>query len=258
MRIPGLPQFSLRDLSGHEELAYFEPNAEGASRLVLRLVEGQELEDEARLREQMTSSARDRLVAGLYQRCFGDQVCSRVACPTCEREIEIEFSLTAYLESLGRGSVPKLDESFASETGLWSTASGARFRTPTVADEFSVRELSGVEARRQLVSACVLESGGESAESLEERISRLSQLVCGDIETLCAHCESPSQIGFDICEFFMKSLTSERPLLLREVHCLARSYGWALREILDLPRASRRQLVHLVLAELDPELREVA
>lgn len=258
MGISGATRFFLRDLTGHEELASFELSAEGATQLILRLVTQKGQEGETWWRRHLSSQDRDHLIVQLYQRCFGDQVQSRVGCPSCEREVELAFSLQDYVDSLLQGRVPAEDETWDQESACWTTTRGARFRLPHLLDELQLRQEGPTSDHLSLARLCVMEQGGESLEEIEARILRLSPWIAGELSAQCAHCSATCPVTFDVCEFFLAALAGEQPLLLREVHCLARVYGWSLREILDLSREHRRQLVALVLAESEPGVQEVA
>jgi hypothetical protein len=60
------------------------------------------------------------------------------------------------------------------------------------------------------------------------------------LDLVCPTCEHTQQLPFDIATFFYKEISWQAQNLMREVHSLARAYGWHEAEILSMS-ARRRQ-----------------
>src|SRR5581483_10245243 len=84
---------------------------------------------------------RDRMVAALYARCFGDRVESQTRCTACQRGFEIGFSLDEEIALIARRAREQEQREPAAGPdgdGFYRLPSGLRFRLPTVADELQL------------------------------------------------------------------------------------------------------------------------
>jgi hypothetical protein len=197
---------------------------------------------------------RDRLVAGLYQASFGDQIESRADCSACGQQFELGFSLSALLGDLDR----RAGEALARHEVMGPPGqrlyalggeSGVCFRLPTVTDE---RALASDASSNALLARCVrTPAPGVSvdADAIEAAMEALAPVLSLGLPARCALCGQQQEIDFDLLDFFLAALRRERPLFVREVHTLASSYGWSFAEIVDLPRSERRAYVEVILLE---------
>jgi hypothetical protein len=71
-----------------------------------------------------------------------------------------------------------------------------------------------------------------------------------DLAGQCPECGARQAVPFSMAGFLGASLRRDHGFLLREVHMIARAYGWALEEILSLTRAARQGFVRLILADM--------
>jgi hypothetical protein len=62
----------------------------------------------------------------------------------------------------------------------------------------------------------------------------------------CPACDHRWQTVLDVASFFWDELATRATRLLREVHTLARAYGWREAEILALPGRRRQSYLELV------------
>ncbi len=239
----------LREPTAREELGEWGRSAEGASRLLCAL--GCEASVFG-----ATLCTRDALVAQLMGACFGDSVRASANCDECDEALEISFSLRDYVDGRRTMNDSATGVGAGTHVGTWVTASGVVFRLPTVADELETAGMDKAEAIRQLRERCIFadaERDGEAGdlEEVETAMAQVGPLLSGVISTRCFACESEQTIEFNLPAFFIEALRSERSIVLREIHCLARAYGWSYAELLQLTRSSRRALVDLVAAELE-------
>jgi hypothetical protein len=66
------------------------------------------------------------------------------------------------------------------------------------------------------------------------------------IEIHCPACGAQSSAEFDIAAFFWQEITAQARRLLREVHALARAYGWREADILAMSARRRQAYLSLI------------
>ena len=79
-------------------------------------------------------------------------------------------------------------------------------------------------------------------------LSTPEQLASADVElaAACAECGSSFEIPFDIGSFLLREVEVWAGRVLREVHVLAREYGWDETAILRLSPRRRRSYLDLI------------
>lgn len=259
---PGLPggrHACLRGLTGRDEqaLAGSGVGSHAAIELLDRLlvaVPGTTIGpgDAARL----AIGDRDRLLAALHAQLFGDRIESRVRCSACGEGIELGFSLAALLANLGRDTTPLQGPDPA---GYFALPEGPRFRLPTGADQAALLECAPERARVELLLRCLAPDEaqhrtlGDLDPTLLARIEAAMAERCPildlALDITCHVCAAAQQVRFDIQTYLLRALEHEQRYLVREIHYLARAYGWSLAEILELRREDRRRFVELIVAE---------
>lgn len=190
---------------------------------------------------------RDRLIAALHARCFGDRIECVVTCRACGESFEASFSLSALLanvesERAQPGSVrgPDADNQY-------TLPDGSRFRLPTAEDERAVAAFAPEEGAVELLRRCTSHRGATTTdEDIQRAMESLSPALDRELTLRCAGCGTMQVIRFDVISFFTSALRRERALLAREIHCLAAAYHWPLDDILGLPRSVRREQVSLI------------
>ncbi|MBI1356577.1 MAG: hypothetical protein GC160_19725 [Acidobacteria bacterium] len=234
---------ALREIRGEEELADLSPAA-----LVEKLV----VADGSAPLDALSLSDQDRLLEEVYRNLYGAEVGCHAVCVACGKAFEMSFSLDDWIRSLVADDDPGVrsvgDGTFdlPQQDGL----ERVRFRLPTEVDVARAAAGDEAEAARALRSLCVLEGDSEDPR-LDAAMARVGPLLDDEIEAECAHCGASQTVAFRLADYLLASLRRERPLVLREVHCLARSYHWSRPDILSMPRSFRREHVRLVLAETE-------
>jgi len=252
----GLRQAFLREICGHEELLPTRENespvlgSEIVARVLLDLPSAAVRPDDA---WRMSIGDRDRVVAELQRHCFGDRVSSVARCGSCDGSFEIEFSLSALIERQTDGHPPASAEARGPDDhGFYTVPAGGRFRLVTAEDERALLGVPAEKAAEVLLSRCVPDraraAGDQETEAL---VKALDPVLSLEIPAACAECGAAQRVDFDLPRFFLASLFRERPLLIQEVHWIAKAYGWSHAEILALPRAVRRAYAGLVLHEVE-------
>ncbi|MBV8686511.1 MAG: hypothetical protein JOZ90_04155 [Alphaproteobacteria bacterium] len=227
-----------RPLTGADELALYGCDYGAA----IEWMAGALTEADGTLRPadltDLTLADGDRLFQALYRAFFGDRAELRQACGGCGKPFELSIVLDALL-----GEAPPAEEE--------SLPGGTRLRAVRIADLVAGGPLA-------LLDRVTLEKGDDPPAALEAALERLSPAAIDTVETACPACRAQQHFAFDLSRFFLRCCERERPMLLREIDLLARTYCWALSEILALERAHRHDLVRLAAAASVPARRRVA
>jgi hypothetical protein len=194
---------------------------------------------------------RDALLLSLYRQSFGSTLDLVADCPACREPLELALDLDA----LG------LDAEAAGTELLEIQEGGLRLvaRPPTAADLAAVSSLAGVaEARRRLAELCVVmaERDGEPLGFVtlsEPEIDLLSRaLAAADpraevlLDLSCPSCGHAWQALLDAAGCLWHEVDATARRLLREVHGLARGYGWREADVLALSARRRRLYLEML------------
>lgn len=226
----------LRELSGHDVLAIDADDTRAALRLLERLFEAG-----ADPRE-LTAPERDRVLAEVYVRNYGDRIQSEPHCAKCGVRFDVDFRLSELVES------------------TWPTAPPRRLdiddlrclRVPNGCDELAVRGLAGNDALEALAARCTVArtSGSQSTPpipvaDMSTLLEQTAPVLDLELGANCPDCSAHNDLGFRIQSYLLQRLLAERRQLPGQLDRLARAYGWSATEILSLPRTTRMELVEL-------------
>jgi len=191
---------------------------------------------------------RDGMVAELRQATLGPMLGALAVCPECKGQLE--FDVNPRELGLAAPAEEEQDKVHRFHEGQFSVLC----RLPNSTDLHAARGCSDVEAARRLIfSRCVqkVEADGQSitADAVPDPIvnafaSYLAQQdPAAEIALLleCPSCSACWELSFDIISFFWREIQSASRRIVLEVDALARSYGWAEADILNMS-SSRRQL----------------
>ena len=231
-------RFRLRALNGSDEFL-LDPADPRAPSALLRRLAAEDGDIEA-----LTIAEHDRLLAAVFEALYGDRVEARTHCAACSEPLEISLSLSAL------AAAPpdvEIELAWPDENGTFLMPDGRRIRPPTVGDVERATHSGDAAALRR---ACVVEGDADlNPELLDAALEAAAPALTRDVAATCPHCAVAQSVRFDLANFLVASLARERPFLLREMHLLARGYGWSLAEILSLGRDDRRALARLCEAE---------
>ena len=193
---------------------------------------------------QLTIYDRDRIFIEVYANTFGPKIETSVACSSCTTKFDISFPLDELVSQMEDGI--EIDSEMMSNPFPFKTPEGFRFRLPTGEDELAVMGMNPGKAESELLKRCIPEENGNiDTESLQKEMKIVAPLADIELNAQCPECSMSQLLHFNIQQYFLSSLIQEKDQLVREVHLLARFYGWGLNEILDLPRSMRRKYVSL-------------
>jgi len=189
---------------------------------------------------------RDARLLTLRERTSGPNLNGFVECPRCAERLEFDVAVA----DLRVAEAPDMREE------AWEMVTGGlalRFRLPNSGDLAAVLDCQDPSAARNLLAQrCVLEASRDgvpvaASELPADAISGLAQRMseCDPqaevlLDLSCPTCAHAWQALFDIVTFFWAELAAQAKRLLREVHALARAYGWSEADVLDMSARRRR------------------
>lgn len=181
---------------------------------------------------------RDARLLQLREWMFGARLLNMAYCPHCAEQVEWETSIQqlrlqpcSTADSGGTGSL---------ETGGYTI----RYRLPNTLDI-----CAAYTGAAQLLQHCILEvqpaSGpelpGHVTDALMQRMSEEDPQADVRMLLSCPACAHQWEAMFDIASYLWAEIHQWAIRLLQEVSLLARAFGWAERDILNMS-AQRRQL----------------
>jgi uncharacterized protein (UPF0212 family) len=203
----------------------------------------------------LTVGQRDAHLLALRKLTFGSQLNCLTECPRCD--VRLEFALN--VADIQMVKPTELNDIHVQDYVLAVDEFELTFRLPTSWDLIALAKIKDATAMSaQLLRRCLLQASYRgmpvdvSALPLEA-IAQLSEtMVEADpqAEVLlalnCPACGHSWQALFDIVSFFWTELTVRAQHLLRDVHILARFYGWREADILAMSPVRRQFYLDLV------------
>lgn len=195
---------------------------------------------------------RDDYLLAAWERTFGDRLESYAECPQCAERLEFPLSAAELRASAG-------SEASEPVQGWTVDVYAIQFRLPNSHDLAAIVACADpTRAHDLLLSRCVLEVERDGqpiavdtlpatiVSRVAERITICDPLAEVLLDLECPACARRWQTQFDIAAFFWSELTATAKRLLREVHALARAYGWREADILALSAARRQFYLDMV------------
>jgi hypothetical protein len=195
---------------------------------------------------ELSVGQRDALLLELRAVTFGTALVGLAACSGCGEQIET---------TLDARDLP--DVEMASEVEI--EASGYRLRLrPANSLDLSAAADVGLERARMLVlERCVVSARWGDAdvaardlptevlEAIEQGLADADPLSDIQLATVCPACGAERSVTFDIVSFLWREVEAWARRLLREIHALAVTYGWAERDILAMSPLRRQCYLEL-------------
>ncbi|MBE9199616.1 MULTISPECIES: phage baseplate protein [unclassified Nodularia (in: cyanobacteria)] len=189
---------------------------------------------------------RDTSLLTLREITLGDKMESYAECPQCAERLEFTVNVADIRLT---EPIPAINQEYLLTSGNLQL----RFRLPNSKDLAAVVGYQDVNKARYLIGQrCVLEVNRDGVALDDKELSPdlmtlLAQQMaeCDPqaeilLNLTCPACNHHWQILFDIVAFFWSEISVQAKRLLREVHTLARFYGWREADILAMS-AVRRQ-----------------
>jgi hypothetical protein len=195
---------------------------------------------------------RDGHLLGLRAELFGDAVAAVTDCPACGDTLDVQFDVRSLL------SAPDLAADGAGGAVQVSIRGyDITFRVPTSADLLAVTA-ADEPAYDALLARCVLSVRELDAETpvaalpadvvatLYERMEAADPGARIELGLTCPSCGHPWGSLIDVASFLWTEVDAWARRMLRDVHTLARAYGWRESEILAMSHRRRQGYLELV------------
>lgn len=191
---------------------------------------------------------RDALLLALREQVFGGQISGVATCPACGEQLEVELQVDDLIQ------LPTADPS---DLRLSAEGYEVWFRLLNSGDLMRLAE-SGQADGARLLESSVLAADHQGAvvdpDDLPETVRQaladaLDQADPGAlllIDLRCPACEHRWENLFDIVMFLWAEIDTWARRLLREVHVLARAYGWREADILNMSALRRNSYLEMV------------
>jgi hypothetical protein len=197
---------------------------------------------------------RDAYLMLLREWTFGPQVTSLATCPGCGERVELSFDLDQVRATPER----ELPETLS----LALDGYELRFRLPDSYDLAAAGDgLDAAATRQRLLARCLLAASyhgaAQAAEQLPghivvaivEQMARADPQADVQLALNCPACDRSWRVIFDIVSFFWGEIELWAYRTLREVHLLARAYGWREADILAISPWRRRYYLDMLADE---------
>ncbi|BAY09381.1 T4 family baseplate hub assembly chaperone [Calothrix sp. NIES-2098] len=195
----------------------------------------------------LTIGQRDAYLLTLREISLGPRLNGFTECPKCGERLEFDLNVSDI-----RISEPS--KTVVHNHTLKLEAWELQFRLPNSLDLAAIADCQDVAAADSLLlQRCLLQANHNGTPVSCDRLSPevinqlAEQMAEADpqaeilLNLNCSACGHEWQSLFDILSFFWTEITAQAKRLLREVHLLARFYGWREADILSMS-AFRRQL----------------
>lgn len=248
---PGNPR--LRDLDGATELAAAEAVAtsqtrpEAVTAVLAAMLES--VDDGPATRESISrlpSAAREWLLQWVASRLQPEMRWFEAQCEHCGEPYDL-------LIDLSRPAYRHPDRALSTVT-VETSLGTRRFAAPTGEHEERFALMPGGDPRRGFAGLCGL-SRDASAEALrfddrdleliDEAIETVSPDIADSVAITCPACNSETSGRVDPLLFAFPREGD----VVREIHLIARAYGWALQDILDLKTRQRAVCADMIVRE---------
>jgi len=195
---------------------------------------------------------RDRELLQLREGLFGTQIDSVALCRSCNEQMELSIAVTSLLELASTEPADSYEISVEKHQVI--------FRLPTTNDLLAVADDDPKTARTALVERCILhaERSGRSlppcqlsaavVAAIGERLRQADPYTDVLIELRCPACGEEFSEPFDIATFLWDELDRWARRLLEDVAALAKAYGWAEQEVIELSPLRRQAYLELASA----------
>jgi hypothetical protein len=212
---------------------------------------------------------RRRLLA-IRRANFGRRFVMATDCPACAARLELTLDGDLLPGAVSGGSeapplrLPKDEDPVprwpTAEDALLQVSSarlevdGRRLRLPTSRDLAHALVQPDLDAaERTLVLRCIEDENGvdvtpEWIAAAEDALAAADGTADLTLDLSCDECRHTWQLPFDLGIYLWNELEIRALGLLRDVHVLARAYGWSEHEVLALPESRRAAYIAMVSA----------
>ncbi|MFL6857366.1 MAG: hypothetical protein ACJ8EB_05600 [Allosphingosinicella sp.] len=189
-------------------------------------------------RAHLSIGYRDAWLLSLRELLFGSAIECVAACPDCEEEIAVDFTIgevrTSYAEP---GEIVTVE----------AEGGALRLRLPDSADLLAIeQERDAGTAGPRLLERCLAGAADRAAlgtiafEAVSRALGEADPQAELRLRIACPACGGGTEAPFDVAAHLWSDLDEWVGAQLLDVHCLASRYGWSEAEILAMSPARRR------------------
>lgn len=194
----------------------------------------------------LSIGVRDGTLLSLREAMFGPRVEGCADCPACGETMELNFSTR---DLVGEALQDDAPVAFAAD------GHDVRLRRVTTRDLLA---RDGSDPRRGLLACCLItakRSGTDVTaaalpapvvDAASRALAKADPRADIQLSIVCTACGQAWQAPFDIVSYLWNELESWALRLLRDVHTLARAYGWREADILAMSPARRKFYLGMV------------
>ncbi len=194
---------------------------------------------------------RDARLLDVRTHLFGESIEAVVACPACGQTLELAVD-AGDLRVEPPGPAPRAAEFVVDRDGYT-----VRFRLPNTEDVVAAKSGNG-HGPALLLQRCVVEARrGDTLFAAEDLPEAVVTAVADEMETAdpqarlsfdlrCPDCGHSWESAFDIVAYLWTEIDAWARRTLRDVHGLARAYGWTEPEILAMSAWRRQAYLNLI------------
>lgn len=200
----------------------------------------------------MTVGECDRELFAVRCGLFGERFAATVPCAGCGARLQVDFELRDVVSQSAAEPRKRIELRTSDDVSV-------AIRVPRIADvQCAAAALSATDARQIILQRCIeyaasgsrpMQLGELSAAALSEidaQLERADPDANVVLQTHCPTCNSSAEHLFDIAGFLWAEIEVEAIRLLREVHQLARGYGWRESDILAMTPLRRRAYLEML------------
>jgi len=246
----------MRPVSAGELLAAWElGRGRGPQEKALALLRAACPETPGEVLADLPLGERDRRLLRLREQVFGPRLTGVAACPGCGERWEVDLGTAELgLEPEGGGGAPPDTPILCQHDGYALT-----LRLPTGRDLIAAGQAPDLRAAREVLRDRCIVSARQGADTVamgdlppEVVAAAMARLAQADpqadvqLALTCPACTHHWQVTFDIATFLWTELQAWGERLLRQVHVLARAYGWREADILALSPWRRQFYLEMV------------
>jgi hypothetical protein len=206
---------------------------------------------------QLSIGQRDTLLLHLREQMLGETMESFATCPHCSESLEFMLNTSQLRQAEPSSVEPAIQR--PSRYDLAIDKYQLTFTLPNSQDLAAVVGCPNLAtAQAKLTQRClhqVTYEGDSIAPGMipASVLQQLAQQMANYdpqaeilLDLTCPACQTEWQVLFDIVTFFWTELTVQAKRLLREVHLLARHYGWREVDILTMSPLRRQMYLDIV------------
>lgn len=219
---------------------------------------------------KLSIGQRDTMLLTLREWTFGSQLASQTTCPNCGEPLELNFNVAdvrmappqfELVEKFSL-SVAEYEVSFRlpNTLDIMAIAEGAsKAIAQSAVPEATATDKQSETAQQILLERCILAATGKSeilsfnqlpSNVIEAVIAEMAQVdpqANVPLDISCSICGHEWRLLFDIMSFFWSEINTWAFRILRDVHTLARAYGWREADILAMSPRRRQLYLDMVL-----------